>query len=121
MPINGKATYYEFFGLANFEPDQQKIKSAYRSMALHWHPDRCKDKARSGRMMQQINEVYRVLSTKKDQYDEHLRAKDSLPHWYDEAMKRFSKTAREVFLKSLTDDEFHAVVKFVNARRAMSL
>ena len=44
MPIDNKPTYYEFFGLSNFESDKIKIKSAYRSMALKWHPDRCADK-----------------------------------------------------------------------------
>lgn len=66
-----KPTYYEFFNLPNFEADQDKIKRAYRSMALKHHPDR----GGSLESMKNVNEVFRVLSTKKDEYDKHLRNK----------------------------------------------
>lgn len=75
MPINGKPTYYEFFGLDNFEADQVKIKKAYRKMALKWHPDRCEDKITGERMFKQVNEINVVLSTKKESYDRYLRNK----------------------------------------------
>lgn len=70
-----KPTYYEFFGLNNFEPSQQVIKAAYRKMALLHHPDRNNDKEDATRMMKQVNEVYRVLSECKGSYDRHLRTK----------------------------------------------
>lgn len=78
MPINGKDTYYEFFGLLNFENDMIKIKSAYRGMALKWHPDRHKlagDKITAERMMKQVNEIWLVLSQQKDSYDSYLQKK----------------------------------------------
>lgn len=70
-----KQNYYEFFGLKNFEDDQKVIKSAYRSMALKWHPDRNEDKVTAEHMMKQVNEVYRVLSTSKKSYDDHIGRK----------------------------------------------
>lgn len=70
-----KQNYYEFFGLSNFESDQKKIKAAYRSMALKWHPDRCHDKSKGDHVMKQVNEIYRVLSTCKESYDRHLKQK----------------------------------------------
>lgn len=78
MPINGKPTYYEFFGLENFESDMGKIKAAYRSMALKWHPDRNEDKDTSHRMMVQVTEIWNVLSQKKESYDGYLRRKLNL-------------------------------------------
>lgn len=75
-----KPTYYEYFNLSNFEDDQDKIKRAYRSMALKWHPDRCPSKHKNilshfENQMKQINEVYRILSKDKEAYDRHLRIK----------------------------------------------
>lgn len=77
MPINGKPTYYEFFGLNNFESDNLVIKKAYRAMALKWHPDRHPEdkKTDADRMMKQVNEVWRVLGTEKPRYDLYLRNK----------------------------------------------
>lgn len=70
-----KLNYYEFFGLPAFESDPAKIKQAYRSMALKWHPDRNTDKAQSEHMMKQVNEVWRILSRHKASYDAHLNHK----------------------------------------------
>lgn len=70
-----KPTYYEFFGLKNFEADPMVIKRAYRSMALKHHPDRNTNKVEADRVMKQVNEVYRVLSRDKESYDRHLKRK----------------------------------------------
>ncbi len=75
MPQEKQPTYYEFFNLPNFETDAVKIKRAYRSMALKWHPDRNTDKSHAEYMMKQVNEIYRILSQDKNAYDHHLRAK----------------------------------------------
>jgi curved DNA-binding protein CbpA len=74
MEMSKKLNYYEYFGLPNFENDQAKIKKAYRAMALKHHPDR----GGSTYQMKQVNEVYRVLSRHKDDYDHHLRIKMGL-------------------------------------------
>lgn len=75
MQQGKQPTYYEFFNLPNFETDAIKIKRAYRSMALKWHPDRNTDKSHAEHMMKQVNEIYRILSQDKNAYDHHLRAK----------------------------------------------
>lgn len=80
MPINGKPTYYEFFGLPNFVEDPIAIKKAYRAMALKWHPDRHPEEKKNDaeRMMKQVNEIWRVLSTQKASYDVYLTDKMAL-------------------------------------------
>lgn len=75
MPINGKQTYYEFFGLENFDNNAHRIKKAYHKMALKWHPDRNEDKVIAERMMKQVNEIWVTLSGDKDSYDRYLRRK----------------------------------------------
>jgi molecular chaperone DnaJ len=74
-----KPSYYEFFGLKNFEENKEVIRRAYRSMALKYHPDRCKDKVHGEHMMKQVNEIFLVLSNHKDEYDTHLRKKFCSP------------------------------------------
>lgn len=80
MPVNGKLTYYEFFKLENFESDPKKIKNAYRSAALKYHPDRNEDKAGAETMMKRINEMYSVLTKEKFRYDSYLRARMGKPN-----------------------------------------
>jgi DnaJ-class molecular chaperone len=73
-----KQTYYEFFGLKNFESDPVILKKAYRSMALKYHPDRHKEpaaKAEAEEKMKTVNEVWRVLKGHREEYDRHLRRK----------------------------------------------
>lgn len=64
--------YYEVLGLKKGASDAE-IKSAYRKMALKWHPDRNADKkAESEQKFKEINEAYQVLSDpqKKQTYDQ---------------------------------------------------
>lgn len=145
MPINGKQTYYEFFGLENFESDMVKIKSAYRSMALKWHPDRNEDKVTANRMIVQVNEIWEVFSKKKESYDRYLRRKIGIEDEEDnpftttftnstwtfdfERMRRqqsmmdeiikqqFKEAQKDSFIKSLSDDEFGKVAEFVRKMR----
>lgn len=51
----------------------EELKSAYRKMALKWHPDRNQDKKEEAELkFKEINEAYQVLSdaTKRQQYDQ---------------------------------------------------
>lgn len=71
-----KLSLYEFFGLENFTNDSKKIKQAYRSRCLEWHPDRrAGDRIEAQEMMKTINGVYEVLGTpeKKKEYDRKLK------------------------------------------------
>ncbi len=67
-----KRDYYEVLGVDK-SADQAAIKSAYRKMALKWHPDKNKDnKEEAEKKFKEINEAYQVLSDagKKQQYDQ---------------------------------------------------
>jgi len=65
--------YYRLLGIP---PDsgQQKIKSAYRSLAKRFHPDRNKGSETAAELFRQVNHAYRVLSDPKRRnlYDEKL-------------------------------------------------
>src|SRR5205085_1865085 len=63
--------YYELLGVAKTATADQ-IKSAYRKLALQWHPDRNKT-AEAGDKFKAINKAYEVLSdeNKRKMYDQY--------------------------------------------------
>ncbi len=65
-----KRDYYEVLGLKK-DASAADIKSAYRKMALKYHPDRNKEKDAEEKF-KEINEAYQVLSSpeKKQAYDQ---------------------------------------------------
>src|SRR6185369_12035411 len=65
-----KRDYYEVLGLKK-DATAAEIKSAYRKMALKYHPDRNKEKD-AEENFKEINEAYQVLSDpqKKQSYDQ---------------------------------------------------
>lgn len=70
--MSTKRDYYEILGVEKKATDKE-IKSAYRKMALKWHPDKNADKKEEAeKKFKEINEAYQVLSdTKKRQaYDQ---------------------------------------------------
>lgn len=67
-----KRDYYEILGLAK-GASEAEIKTAYRKMALKWHPDRNADnKKEAEEKFKEINQAYEVLSDpeKKKAYDQ---------------------------------------------------
>lgn len=60
--------YYKILGVPR-TARKKEIKSAYRKLALEWHPDKNDDKEKAEQMFQDISEAYEVLS------DDELRAK----------------------------------------------
>ena len=62
--------YYKILGVSK-DASEQKIKKAFRKLALKYHPDRNKDNKESEEKFKQANEAYAVLSDKKkrQQYD----------------------------------------------------
>lgn len=65
-----KRDYYEVLGVGK-EADQKDIKSAYRKLALKYHPDRSEEPDAEERF-KEISEAYAVLSDsdKRKQYDQ---------------------------------------------------
>ncbi|MGZ9762328.1 molecular chaperone DnaJ [Mycoplasma sp. 394] len=68
--MSTKRDYYEVLGVSK-TASEQEIKSAYRSLAKKYHPDKSTD-ADSHTKMQEINEAYEVLSDskKRSAYDQ---------------------------------------------------
>lgn len=62
--------YYKILGV-DADDSQQRIKDAYRRMALKYHPDRNRDNPAVAETMKEINEAYAVLSDpkKRGEYD----------------------------------------------------
>lgn len=68
--VSGKRDYYEVLGVAR-EADEQTIKSAYRKLALKYHPDRNRDDPEAEEKFKEASEAYSVLcdGQKRAQYD----------------------------------------------------
>ena len=65
-----KRDYYEVLGLKK-GASESEIKSAFRKMALKYHPDRNPDDKTAEEKFKEVNEAYSILSDpdKKDKYD----------------------------------------------------
>nr|GEY37565.1 DnaJ homolog subfamily B member 3 [Tanacetum cinerariifolium] len=73
--MDGSSCYYSVLGLPK-DASSSDIRSAYRKLALEWHPDKWTNKPSSlageaNRRFQKIQEAYSVLSdqSKKSMYD----------------------------------------------------
>ena len=66
----GKRDYYEILGVSR-HADQEEIKSAYRRLALKYHPDRNPENREAEEKFKEAAEAYEVLrdSRKKELYD----------------------------------------------------
>jgi molecular chaperone DnaJ len=68
--LNGKRDYYEVLGVSRNASDQE-IKSAYRKLALQYHPDRNPGNQQAEEQFKEAAEAYSVLSDaqKRANYD----------------------------------------------------
>jgi molecular chaperone DnaJ len=68
--LNGKRDYYEVLGVSRTASDQE-IKSAYRKLALQYHPDRNPGNQEAEELFKEAAEAYSVLSDaqKRANYD----------------------------------------------------
>jgi len=65
-----KRDYYEVLGIDK-NADENAIKSAFRKMAMKYHPDRNQGNKEAEEKFKEVNEAYAILSDpdKKDKYD----------------------------------------------------
>ncbi|WP_068311093.1 molecular chaperone DnaJ [Polycladidibacter hongkongensis] len=70
-----KRDYYEVLGVAR-EVDAKALKSAYRKMAMKYHPDRNPDDAEAETRFKEVNEAYDTLkdAQKRAAYDRYGHA-----------------------------------------------
>ena len=63
--------YYKILGV-NKNATDAEIKSAFRKLALQYHPDKNPDNPQAEEMFKEINEAYQVLSDpeKRRKYDQ---------------------------------------------------
>jgi len=66
-----KRDYYEVLGVAK-DASADQIKSAYRKLAMKWHPDRNQGSEEAKAKFQEASEAYEVLSNpeKRQRYDQ---------------------------------------------------
>ena len=75
MAVAGKKDYYEILGVAR-NASTQEIKTAYRKLAVKYHPDKNPGDSQAADKMKEINEAYAVLSdrNKRGLYDTYGHA-----------------------------------------------
>ncbi|HVO79205.1 MAG TPA: molecular chaperone DnaJ [Terriglobales bacterium] len=75
MTTNGKRDYYEVLGVAR-GASEQEIKSAYRKLALQYHPDRNPNNPDAEEKFKECSEAYAVLADgeKRAAYDRYGHA-----------------------------------------------
>jgi curved DNA-binding protein CbpA len=78
------ADYYEILGIDR-TADSTQIRTAYKRLAMKYHPDRNQGDKEAEENFKNINEAYHVLSDplKKSRYDARLYAYITTPHYTD--------------------------------------
>ncbi len=99
--------YYRLLGVP---PDtgQRRIKSAYRSLAKRFHPDRNSGSETAAELFRQVNHAYRVLSNPqlRAHYDLKLSREENQSATTTKAPQRDPQQKFNNFVKSLLDALF---------------
>lgn len=79
--------YYEVLGIAP-NASAEEIRRAYHMLAFQCHPDRHQETEEANKKMQEINEVYAILSDpiKRREYD--------VPRGYGRRLSKFKKGSK---------------------------
>ena len=117
--------HYQILGVSN-NASTREITSAYRKLALRYHPDRNKS-PQANEMMLKINTAYGILSDphKREQYDysigiskavlrPNFRNKSSCNKFHQRLFPIFFSIARILVYNSLR--AIKSIIKFVNDR-----
>ena len=79
-----KADYYEVLGVSR-DADDQELKSAYRKLALKYHPDRNSGDKASEEKFKEASEAYQVLCDADKRVPTTVTA---MPGWAGRALAR---------------------------------
>jgi curved DNA-binding protein CbpA len=85
--MQNKQDYYEILSITP-DASANKIKEAYRKLALQYHPDRQQANQDANEKMKEINEAYAILSDpiKRREYD--------IPRGYRRRVPKFEKGSK---------------------------
>jgi molecular chaperone DnaJ len=77
--------YYEILGL-NKRASQTEIKSAYRNLALKYHPDKTQNNKQAEEKFKEINKAYETLSDikKRQEYDKKIAGETKSTDIFDD-------------------------------------
>ncbi|NOQ42455.1 MAG: DnaJ domain-containing protein [Desulfuromusa sp.] len=102
--------YYRLLGIP---PDtgQRRIKSAYRSLAKRFHPDRNSGSETAAELFRQVNHAYRILSDPKLRalYDQKLAQQENQPATRVTTAPLDPQQKFNRFVKSLLDALFGSI------------
>ncbi len=90
------ADFYEILGL-NQSADSTQIRTAYKRLAMQYHPDRNPGNPQAEEMFKAINEAYHILSDplKKSRYDSRFNAQTAASyteaHWREAKRQQYAR------------------------------
>lgn len=91
------ADYYEVLGL-NRNADSTQIRTAYKRLAMQYHPDRNPGNPQAEEIFKVVNEAYHILSDplKKSRYDSRLNSQHTGPvyteaYWREVHRKQYAQ------------------------------
>ena len=86
-----KQSFYDTLGRISRHSTIEEIKTAYKTLAKHFHPDKNQhDIVGAGEKMAELNKAYEVLSDpiKRKAYDEELKKQDEKLRFQEEEHKK---------------------------------